>query len=216
MRLTSGLRASALAIVAILALAAPVLADTCCANLPVGLAPTTADPGDTVKLIGLECRDADNSGPNALRLGRFWLATTDRAAETEPDTTPSAGLPEVLPPVEEWLAFDTVPDVVTGPGDATIIVPDLPDGRYQLWWWCDDGSGPGGGIHYSTGPRLVVGDVPDTATEPGTPPPAPRGLGWQVALLVSVALVVFVGRLRYPYPGLDRAAGDRPWRGPER
>lgn len=80
--------------------------------------------------------------------------------------------------MEEWHAFDSVAAGAAGvaaPGDATITVPDLADGRYQLWWWCDDGSGPGGGIHYSTGPRLAIGQVPDTATADPTADPIIAG-----------------------------------------
>lgn len=201
------LRAMIFGIVAVMLIAPPVFADTCCANVPVQLDPTAANPGDTVKLIGLECRNADNSGPNPLRLGSFWLATTDRAAETDPDTTPGAGLPEVLPPIDDWLAFDSVPDEVTGPGDATITVPDLPDGRYQLWWWCDDGSGPGGGIHYSTGPRLAVGEVPDTATEAALPSDRTDGPAWPVGILIFLGVAVFVGGLRYPDTDARRVGG---------
>ena len=193
------LRAMIIGIVAVMLIAPPVLADTCCANVPVELDPTAAKAGDTVKLIGLECRNADNSGPNPLRLGSFWLATTDRAAETDPDSTPGEGLPQVLPPTDEWLAFDSVPDVVTGPGDATVTVPDLADGRYQLWWWCDDGSGPGGGIHYSTGSRLVIGVVPDTATEAAIPSGGTSKPGWPVGILLALGVVVLVGGLRHPY-----------------
>ncbi len=185
---------------AVLLLAPPVLADTCCANLPVDLEPTAAEPGDTVRLIGLECRDADNSGPNPLELGTFWLATTNRPAESGPDETPSEGPPD-FPPAETWPPFDSVAPGdagVAAPGDATITVPDLPDGRYQLWWWCDDGSGPGGGIHYSTGPRLVIGEVPDTATAaPIVPNPLDRA-GGPAAVVVGLGIVVFLWFLRHP------------------
>jgi hypothetical protein len=196
------LRALAIASAAVLLLAPPVSADTCCANLPVDLEPTAARPGDTVRLIGLECRDADNSGPNPLDLGTFWLATTNRAPEGDPDTTPGEGPPD-FPPVEAWHAFDSVAPGAAGvaaPGDATITVPDLPDGRYQLWWWCDDGSGPGGGIHYSTGPRLVIGEVPDTATAPPRVEGRGDGPGGPMGLLVGLGSVVFLWLLRHPLP----------------
>ena len=50
------------------------------------------------------------------------------------------GMPGDLPPTEEWLPFASVPAATAGSGDATITVPDLPDGTYQLWWWCPEGS----------------------------------------------------------------------------
>jgi hypothetical protein len=197
------LRAMVIASAAILLLAPPVLADTCCANLPVDLDPTAAKPGDEVRLIGLECRDADNSGPNPLDLGTFWLATTDRPAEVAPDQTPSEGPPD-FPPAETWPAFDSVAPGAAGvaaPGDATITVPDLPDGRYQLWWWCDDGSGPGGGIHFSTGPRLVVGEVPDTATVASIQPDHVERAGGPAAAVVGLGAAVFLWFLRHPVRG---------------
>jgi hypothetical protein len=191
------LRAMAMAIAAVLLHAPAVAADTCCANVPVQPEPGSAKAGDTVTLLGMECRDADNSGPRPLELGSFWLAATDRPAEPDPDTTPGAGLPAELPPVEEWLPFDTVPDGMVGPGDATITVPALPNGRYQLWWWCDDGSGPGGGIHYSTGPRLAIG-VPDTATAIAAVPEGPADAGWPTWPALMLGLGVFVWSLRHP------------------
>lgn len=191
----SALRATLFGIAATLALAPAVLADTCCANVPVGLDPPSAMPGDSVRLTGLQCLRSDGTGPLPLDLGSFWLWTGERPAEVDPDTVPGPGLPGDLPPTEEWLPFDSVPDATTTSGDATITVPDLPDGTYQLWWWCD-GSGPGGGIHYSTGPRLAVGVPPDTATEvadssaPSSPP------GWPVALVFALAAAGFVATLR--------------------
>ncbi len=193
------LRAVFIASAAVLLLAPPVLADTCCANLPVDLEPTAAEPGDTVRLIALECREADNDGPLRLELGSFWLATTDRPAEGEPDTTPGLGPPD-FPPVEDWHAFESVAPGdagVAAPGDATITVPDLPDGKYQLWWWCDNGSGPGGGIHYSTGPRLVVGQVPDTATAAPIVSEPVEGRGGPVGLVVGLGAIVFLWSLRH-------------------
>jgi hypothetical protein len=196
------LRAMVIASAAILLLAPPVLADTCCPNLPVDIEPTVTRPGAMVRLVGLECRNADNSGPLPLDLGTFWLATTDRPAEGDPDTTPGEGPPD-FPPVEEWHAFDSVAAGASGvaaPGDATITVPELSDGRYQLWWWCDDGSGPGGGIHYSTGPRLVVGTVPDTATASPTSPGPAEGPSGLAGFVLGLGSVVFLWFLRHPMP----------------
>ena len=194
------LRSAIAAIIAILLLAPPALADTCCANLPVRLDPRSAMPGDTVRLIGLECRNADNSGPLPLKLGAFWLWPGKRAAEGQPDVVPGPGLPADLPSTARWLPFATLPPPTAGRGDATIIVPDLPDGTYQLWWWCDDGTGPGGGIHYSTGPRLAIGVPPDTAIDRGGPVGAWGAPGWRAGLIVSVGLVAFVLFLLFPYP----------------
>jgi hypothetical protein len=198
----TNLRAMVIASAAVLLLAPPVLADTCCANLPVDIEPTAARSGDTVRLIGLECRDADNSGPLPLELGTFWLATSDRPADGDPSTTPGEGPPD-FPPVEEWHAFDSVAPGAAGvaaPGDATITVPDLPDGRYQPWWWCDNGSGPGGGIHYSTGPRLAIGQVPDTATETPIASGREDRPDGRVGLAVGLGFVVFLWLLRHPMP----------------
>ena len=177
--MTKRLPALATAILAALAWATPASADTCCANVPVRLDPPAAMPGDTVRLDGMECRNADNSGPLPLNLGSFWLATTNRPAEVDPDTTPGEGLPE-MPPVEEWLAFDSVADGDAGaavPGTATITVPDLPDGRYQLWWWCDNGSGPGGGIHYFDGAETRGGPRPRHVDRTGHPIRPDRWVG---------------------------------------
>ena len=194
----STLRATLIASAAFMLLARGVVADTCCANVPVGLEPRSAGPGDVVRLIGMQCRNADNSGPLPLGLGSFYLATTDRAAESDPDTAPGPGLPAELPPMERWLPFASVPGASQTIGDATIEVPVLSRGTYQLWWWCDDGSGPGGGIHYSTGPRLVITGSPDTDTatigsHPSRSPDWPLGLG--IGLVVGV--VTLVSALRW-------------------
>jgi hypothetical protein len=189
---TTSSRRTAIRAVLALALSAPgvlliaptVLADTCCANVPTGFQPRSAHPGEVVTVTGLQCLNADNSGPLPLKPGAFWLSGDRRPAEPDPGSVPGLDLPfPDLPPVETWPSFATVPDPSAAVGSATIIVPDLAAGTYQLWWWCDDGSGPGGGIHYSTGPRLIVG-VPDTATESagiGVPSSAP---GWPGGLLV--------------------------------
>ena len=185
---------------AVLLLAPAASADTCCANIPVKLDPPAAMPGDTVRLIGMECLNADGSGPLPLDLGAFWLATGARPADADPGSVPGAGLPAPdLPPTEEWLPFDNVPDATASSGDATITVPALPDGTYQLWWWCHDGSGPGGGIHYSTGPRLAIGAVPDTATKAASSPASSgssRSHDWPVGLVLALGAAAFVGTVR--------------------
>jgi hypothetical protein len=191
----SSFSATVIAGAAVMLLTTAVLADTCCANLPVGLDPSSAMPGDVIRLVGLQCLNADNSGPNALKLGVFWLAKGKRAAEALPDTAPGPGLPE-LPPIEEWRPFTTVPDATETIGDATIVVPDLPAGTYQLWWWCDDGSGPGGGIHYSTGPRLVIGGSPQTDTAALNTTGTSGSSGWPVGLVLALGAAAFVGTIR--------------------
>ena len=181
-------------IMAALLIASTALADTCCANLSVGLDPRSAKSGDTVRLTGMACRNADNTGPLPLNLAAFWLAPGRRPA-TDPADVPGLGLPAPdLPPVDEWLAFTSAPTFgSTNSGDATIAVPGLPNGLYQLWWRCDNGGGPGSGIHYSTGPRLAIGVPPDTATVPassfgssdsGADPP------WLVIALAAVAFIL--------------------------
>ena len=169
------LRATVIGAAAVLMLAPAVLADTCCANVPVALDPPAAMPGDVVRLTGLQCLNADGSGPLPLDLGAFWLSTGERAAEADPDTAPGPGLPGDLPPTEAWLPFDGVGDASASGGDATIIVPDLPDGTYQLWWWCNEGTVPSAAIHYSTGPRLAIGMSRTRPPGPRAPVP-PRGL----------------------------------------
>jgi hypothetical protein len=180
--------AAIISIAAALVVPPVALADTCCANTTVRLDPQSARAGDAVRLTGMECLNADNTGPKPLNLGSFWLWTGDRGAEAVPNEVPGPGLPGDLPPTEEWLPFDSVDAAARS---AVITVPALPDGTYQLWWWCDDGSGPGGGIHYSTGPRLAVG-VPDTATEALDPPETPSVQGlpaWPVPVFGLSAMI---------------------------
>ena len=178
-----------LAAVTLVILAPTVLADTCCANTSVTPVPRTAMPGDTVRLDGMACLNADNSGPLPLNPVEFWLSTDRVPADPNPGDAP--GDPDVhpaadLPPPGQWFPFASV--TVEGKaavGSATIVVPALADGTYQLWWRCDNGGAPESGIHYSGGPRLTVGATPDTATaEPASDPrPAtPTALLWVVAI----------------------------------
>ena len=216
----STLRATLIAGAAVLLLAPAVLADTCCANLPVGLDPLSAKPADTIRLIGMQCLRSDGTGPLPMDLGSFWLATTDRPA-IAPGDVPGPGLPQDLPTVDEWLAFDSVPDPTATSGDATIKVPDLPIGSYQLWWWCDDGSGPGGGIHYSTGPRLVIGSAPSTDAAVPFPPGASESSLWPIGLSLVLGFVVFVWTVRWgPFHSsnaqVSRGAGRRSGSGDRR
>jgi hypothetical protein len=190
----SGLRATLIAGAAFLLLAPAVLADTCCANLPVGLDPRSAMPGDVVRVVGLRCLNADNTGPLPVKVGAFWLAKGERTADADPESAPGPGLPAELPPIERWLHFATVPDPTKTVGDATIKVPDLPNGTYQLWWWCDDGSGPGGGIHYSTGPRLPIGGSPDTDTAIAVTPGSSGSSGWPAGLAFGIFVFVWIAR----------------------
>jgi hypothetical protein len=200
----SRVRALLIVLMMTLALASPVLADTCCANLPVKLVPSSVDPGDTVRLVGLRCLRSDGSGPLPLNLGAFWLAKGHRPAEDPRDAPGNLPYPD-LPPIERWLSFESAPTFdSTTHGDATIVVPDLPDGLYQLWWWCDNGGGPGSGIHYSTGQRLAVGVPPDTATElaPDAPGHAPNEP--VAALLVLAGTVLILTLRRRPRPSDGR------------
>lgn len=154
--------------IAALAFTPVAFGDTCCANTSVALRPALAMPGDAVEVDGIRCLEYDNTGPLALNLKAFWLSTDRVPADGDPGSVPGgpSRLATDLPPVERWLPFTSVSGAgAVGAGTATIAVPKLPSGSYQLWWLCDNGGGPGSGIHYSGGPRLVVGPgSPDTAT----------------------------------------------------
>lgn len=202
----SNLKATVIGIAAVLLLAPAVLADTCCANTPIGLDPPSAMPGDAVRLVGMQCLNADSSGSLPLNLGAFWLATGKRAAAG--NDQPGPGLPATLPPVDQWLPFDSVPDPAASSGDATITVPDLPAGKYQLWWWCA-GTGPGGGIHYSTGPRLAVGGSPETATEAVSPSEPSGSPDWKVGLVLALGAAVFLGTIRSAHARRSRRTMSR-------
>jgi hypothetical protein len=175
-------------------LAPTVLADTCCANTSLTPVPPVSHPGHMVRLDGMACLDADNSGPLPLRLAEFWLSTDRVPPDPNPGEAP--GDPDVhladdLPPSGQWFPFASVSvEGKAAVGNATIVVPDVADGSYQLWWRCDNGGGPGSGIHYSGGPRLIVGAAaPDTATaEPASRPrSAPlSALPWAVAIAAAV------------------------------
>ncbi|MCJ7711215.1 MAG: hypothetical protein MUQ32_10360 [Chloroflexi bacterium] len=205
----STLRAVVIGIAAVLLLAPPVLADTCCANVPVKLDPPSAVSGDTVRLTGLRCLRSDGTGPLSLNLGAFWLATGHRPAEDPGDVPGNLPYPD-LPPIEKWLPFESAPPFdSTTRGDATIIVPDLPDGRYQLWWLCDNGGGEGSGIHYSPGPRLAIGVPPDTATEAVGSPGATGSHGWPVWFVLALGAFVFVVTLWSPHTRNSRPARRR-------
>jgi hypothetical protein len=187
---------------AVLAIAQPVSADTCCANVPVQPAPRSVDPGDVVTLTGLQCLRSDGTGPLALNLVSFWLATGRRPAEDPADVPGNLPYPD-LPDVATWYPFASAPPFDTATSaPATIVVPDVADGRYQLWWLCDNGGGPGSGIHYSTGPSLTVGSPPDTATAPVLPAGGSRPSAWPAWLLLGPGMVALA-------IGVLRPAGDR-------
>jgi hypothetical protein len=96
-------------------------------------------------------------------------------------------LADDLPPVGRWHPFASVSDPgVATHGSATIVVPRLPDGTYQLWWRCDNGGGRGSGIHYAGGQRLAVG-LPVTSTEPVRTAPADTRPIAPILLLAGVA-----------------------------
>jgi hypothetical protein len=160
----------------VLGLAAALLAagvasaDTCCANTSVAIEPSNgAMPGDIVRLEKIACLAYDNSGPLELNLVGFWLSSDTVPADPNPGDVPGSDgsrLASDLPPEETWPPFASVSAPGSaGSGWATVVVPDVAAGSYQLWWRCDNGGGPGGGIHYSGGPRLTVGTAaPDTST----------------------------------------------------
>lgn len=176
MRMRSFVMGAVLVAATMLVFAPAVSADTCCANHAVDFQPRSADPGDTVTVDGIVCLAADNSGPLELNLLSYWLATTNVAARPDPDTTPAGPIgPQTgdLPPVGQWRPFESVSSAgARAAGSATIVVPRLRSGTYQLWWLCDNGGGPGSGIHYSGGPRLAVG-LPDSSVVPSLLPAVP-------------------------------------------
>ena len=93
--------AHVLAALTLVILAPTVMADTCCANTSVTPVPRTAMPGDTVRLDGMACLNADNSGPLPLNPVEFWLSTDRVPADPNPGDAP--GNPDVhladdLPP----------------------------------------------------------------------------------------------------------------------
>ena len=199
MTLMSTFRATIICIAAVLALAPPVLADTCCANVPVELDPPSAETGDTVRLTGLQCLTSGGDARLPLNLAAFWLAPGNRPAEDPGDVPGTLPYPD-LPPTETWLPFASAPPFgSTTDGVATITVPDLADGRYQLWWWCDNGEGPGSGIHYSPGPRLAIGLPPDTATEAVDSAGTAGSNGWPAWLAMVFGGPVLIGSLRFPW-----------------
>jgi hypothetical protein len=200
----SMITAVVLAGMTLLTLAPAVLADTCCANTSVTPVPRSAMPGDTVRLDGIACLNPDNSGPLPLHPVEFWLSTDRVPADPNPGDTP--GDPDVhlandLPPAGQWLPFASVTgEGKAAVGSATIVIPDLANGKYQLWWRCDNGGGEGSGIHYSGAPLLAVGAAtPDTATaEPASKPrPAtPSALPWVIALAAGLLTLRRVGTVR--------------------
>lgn len=182
----AALRAVVAATVGLLLLAPIAAADTCCANTAVEIEPRSANPGDVVRVNGITCLNADNTPGAVFKPERFWFWPGSRAAEGAPDVVPGEGLPQDLPPVDTWPSFTSAIKPASGPAIAVLSVPELSEGTYQLWWWCD-GGGPGGGIHYSTGPRLVVG-MPDTSTvEPAAAQGQANGGGWTVPSVLAIA-----------------------------
>jgi hypothetical protein len=186
-----------IAALGVLLIAPPALADTCCANTAVGITPRSAMPGDTVKLTGIACLAPDNSGPLPLVLVGYWLSTDRVPGDANPGDTP--GNPDVhlaadLPLDGDWLPFASVHGASKAAiGSATIVVPAMAKGSYQLWWRCDTGDGPESGIHYSGGVRLIVGrGAPDTATAG----PAPVRQRTDLAPLLVAALAAGVLAVR--------------------
>lgn len=193
-------RPSALAVLmaalALLAAAPAALADTCCGSATVTFDPPRAIVGQTVRLDGLVCVDASIGSPIALAsLERFWLTTAPHDAFLDGTSRPDVG---------DWPTFASATAPGTTLGTATIVIPDLPDGRYELWWACAEDSGTGGishVVHFSTGDRLVIGTPPtDTAARPGSAVPAARttelGLLVLVGSLAGAAMLLRLGRRR--------------------
>jgi hypothetical protein len=180
------------AIAMVVLAASVVLADTCCANTPVGFQPSAARPGTTVRVTGIRCLNADNSGPLPVVLDGFWLWSGHRAADAHPDTVPAPGLPEALPDVGQWLPFESVRPAADGSGVGAFTVPRLADGTYQIWWICNNDQGPGSGIHYGTGSRLTVGAPPETAAVGPTASPRSAGPEPALALLFGLSAGAFV------------------------
>ena len=193
---------------AVLFAASVALADTCCANTAVELDPTTATLGETVTVAGIVCLGPDNSGPLPLNLTGFWLSRDHLPAIAHPGAAGDGGrLANDLPGVETWLPFATMTGSGTAaPGTATLVVPAVTSGSYQLWWHCENGAGPGSGIHYSGGSRLRVQTTgPNTATDTGARHGVPAGI---LLLAASIAAVVAVQTLRRGRPAGRRHAQD--------
>lgn len=193
---------------AVLLAASVALADTCCANTAVGLDHSSATIGDAVTATGIVCLGPDDSGPLPLNLTGFWLSRDRLPAVALPGGGGDGGrLANDLPDVETWLPFETVTGSGTAAtGTATFTVPAVASGSYQLWWHCENGAGPGSGIHYSGGSRLRVHTTgPNTATEAT----APRGVPAGILLLAAViTAAVAAGTLRRGRPAGRRHAQD--------
>jgi hypothetical protein len=190
---------------AVLLAASVALADTCCANTSVGLDPTAVTLGETVMVTGIACLDADNAGPLPLNLTGFWLSRDRVPADADPGSVPGGGsrLASDLPAIETWLPFETVTGSgAAATGGATLVVPAVTSGSYQLWWHCDNGAGPGSGIHYSGGSRLRVhARGPDTATAVTTPPGSPAGILLLAAIVAAIVGAETARRGRPADPG---------------
>jgi hypothetical protein len=184
-------------VIASLGSAPAAWADTCCANRAVTFVPSPATVGETVRIDGIVCLAPDNSGPLPLVLRGAWLSQDRIPAEADPATTP--GDPRVhpatdLPGDDGWLSFESVTGAgMAAAGSATITVPGLASGSYQLWWRCDNGGGPGSGIHYSGGPRLTIrsgGPATDLAgTVPTEPPLILALLVWLAGFLAALVVL---------------------------
>jgi hypothetical protein len=179
---------AAVVLVATLALAPVASADVCCGTADVTFDPPRAQAGKTVTLDGLVCVDPANGTQATLAsLRGFWLTRQDDRAFLDDPARPDPA---------EWPAFASVPDPNAKTGSATIVVPSLRDGRYNLWWACQDAASADSYVlHASTGSRLVVGPPPETATEtaPEPTPTSPRA-DWLLVLAGGAGVVAYLVR----------------------
>lgn len=158
--MTRSSMSAALAALAALLLVAPVaLAHTCCGSTAVVLDPSETVVGATVELVGLTC-EADERMPLETLTG-FWLTTQARDSFLEDPARPDPA---------SWHPFASIEDPTATVGSATITVPDLPDGRYYLWWACRETAGETASyvLQWSEGGRLVVGSPPTDCPAPPT------------------------------------------------
>jgi hypothetical protein len=175
------------------ALTAPAaLADTCCGTADVRFEPPSAAPGVTVTVEDIRCVEADGATSLDLAtLDRFWLTTMPRDAFLESEASID---------YESWPTFAEVRDPTEAEGTATIVVPGLPPGSYQLWWGC---AGSDGSVvrHYATGSPLRVGPpTPDTSTAATVDD---RSGGRPDLVVLALALTgTLLALLRRGYPAL--------------
>jgi hypothetical protein len=184
--------------------AAPaVLADSCCGEHPDLVArPSVATPGMAVTFAHISCTGLGDPPPKLSSLRRYLL-TTDSIADVTNNLDASS-----------WSQFKEIvaPDSTTG--GARIVVPELPDGDYFLWWTCETAPGVFA-YHYAPEAVLTIAaTLPPTDTDTvqrsadrGQPDP-------RLALLAGVAAAVAVlCRLRSRPSLTSRRQGSGPGSG---